>query len=739
MAACTLRFAIFAVFLLFCSFPTSSTASSGLLSQNYGQFAPFPFPKLPNISFANVGKKCKDTVEKLSTSKLLYPYLDAIGKPQSGLFLGNVGWLGSYSECTKTIVDAHYCLAYVTVPTFNVTEKLPIRWGICAPKQCSEEDVTKALEDIFTGFNKEYNITLAKLSPQPATGFAPPEGESDTKPVFCSKKPEYTTGVIITLALCGLILFLSLVGTITDIAVNFMKPHSPPVNKSEGFMPIRGVSMATDSDQAPPGQNPFSKSDPDSDRTNLLHPSPRVNFSTSSTSLSFRQEPAKPNVVVRFFLCFSLIQNTSRIMDTNVPPSAITSINGMRVLSMWWVILGHTFSIQLVTPISNLLLVFNIIHRFTFQTVGNATFSVDSFFFLSGLLVAYLSLRHMEKKNGQLPLFSYYFHRFWRLTPAYMFCLLFSDKLTPFLGEGPMWYGIGMQSGTPCNKYWWTNLLYINNFYPTSMNSTCFMWGWYLANDMQFYIITPAILFTAYRFRLRGLLAITGVLASISFITTAVLIAHYNIAIVQLGAAAQANGAAGVDSQSLTYEKPYCRIAPYLVGMVLGYILLHGKDWRLPTKVLTYLFNMAGWCFAIILAVSTLYGEYKVLRTDDPQLFSRAENITYGTFSRFAWSLALAWVIFACHRGLGGLVNKILSARFWIPLSRLTYCAYLVHPIVIITLFGSFETVRAYSDVHIAFCFVGVVVISYAAAFIVSVCVEFPMMQLEKLMFKTDR
>jgi len=92
-------------------------------------------------------------------------------------------------------------------------------------------------------------------------------------------------------------------------------------------------------------------------------------------------------------------------------------------------------------------------------------------------------------------------------------------------------------------------------------------------------------------------------------------------------------------------------------------------------------------------------------------------------------------LFFFCFQGL---VNKILSAHFWIPLSRLTYCAYLVHPIALITLLGSFETVRAYSDVHVAFCFVGVVVISYAAAFIVSVCVEFPMMQLEKLIFKSD-
>ena len=37
---------------------------------------------------------------------------------------------------------------------------LPIRWGICAPKQCSEEDVTNALQDIFTGI---YYMAVIKL------------------------------------------------------------------------------------------------------------------------------------------------------------------------------------------------------------------------------------------------------------------------------------------------------------------------------------------------------------------------------------------------------------------------------------------------------------------------------------------------------------------------------------------------------------------------------------------------
>ena len=39
----------------------------------------------------------------------------------------------------------------------------------------------------------------------------------------------------------------------------------------------------------------------------------------------------------------------------------------------------------------------------------------------SGLLVAYLALRNMEKKDGELPLFMYYFHRFWRYKHGYFF------------------------------------------------------------------------------------------------------------------------------------------------------------------------------------------------------------------------------------------------------------------------------------------------------------------------------
>lgn len=48
------------------------------------------------------------------TDLFLFIDLDALGKPPSGILAGNgLLWLGSYSECTKKIDGAHYCLAEV--------------------------------------------------------------------------------------------------------------------------------------------------------------------------------------------------------------------------------------------------------------------------------------------------------------------------------------------------------------------------------------------------------------------------------------------------------------------------------------------------------------------------------------------------------------------------------------------------------------------------------------------------
>ncbi|XP_068723591.1 nose resistant to fluoxetine protein 6-like [Montipora capricornis] len=545
---------------------------------------------------------------------------------------------------------------------------------------------------------------------------------------------------------CGIIAYLCLVGTLVDLCLiqQTWKFWFTLGNvRNESYLPSKARQ---------------DWGDANNESTPLLHSNVSASKSASVSGVHLVQPSVQERgFLVRFLLCFSITRNTSKIMDCSVPPGAITSINGVRVLSLWWVILGHTYgAIAQGGILNDILLGLNIIHRFTFATISSAFFSVDSFFVLSGLLVAYLSFRRMEKNDGKLPLFKFYFHRFWRLTPSYMFAILFYSNLYAFLGEGPYWFI--RQNSTSCEKYWWTNLLYINNFYPTHLGDECIGWSWYLANDMQFYIISPLVIFLVYRFKWKGVFASVGGLLGVSFVVTGVIIDYYDLKrfkeripkekplavsqrIPEILIALDPNKKPNNDDENnfsnLLYIKPYCRISPYLVGMVLGYLIHVEKSApRLSPlrKIPRQIVCLVGWFVAIGLGVTVVYGIYPSTKKGGTP-FNKADNITYGSFSRFTWGLALAWVIYACNKGYGSLVNKFLSASYWIPLSRLTYSAYLLHLMVLGAYFGSFQHTTEYTDKILAFYFVSIVAMSYAVAFVLAVCVEFPMMQLENAFF----
>ena len=50
------------------------------------------------------------------------------------------------------------------------------------------------------------------------------------------------------------------------------------------------------------------------------------------------------NAVHDALMAFSLLKNTSALLSTDAPKGAILSINGIRVISITWVIIGHAYS-----------------------------------------------------------------------------------------------------------------------------------------------------------------------------------------------------------------------------------------------------------------------------------------------------------------------------------------------------------------------------------------------------------
>jgi len=82
-----------------------------------------------------------------------------------------------------------------------------------------------------------------------------------------------------------------------------------------------------------------------------------------------------------------------------------------------------------------------------------------------------------------------------------------------------------------------------------------------------------------------------------------------------------------------------------------------------------------GWFLSLFSLAYLVYGLH-VVHLD------LAGSALYASVGHSAWGAALAWIVIACCTGHGGCVNSALSCRLLQPLSRLTYCAYLVHPII---------------------------------------------------------
>lgn len=100
-----------------------------------------------------------------------------------------------------------------------------------------------------------------------------------------------------------------------------------------------------------------------------------------------------------------------------------------------------------------------------------------------------------------------------------------------------------------------------------------------------------------------------------------------------------------------------------------------------------------------------------------------------------AWGLALIWIVLSCKWGLARPINRLLSLRAMLPLSRLTYCAYLIHPVSQIAMSLNIKGTIHIQHGFVFTIFLGNVVISYTLALVLSLLFEAPIIRLLKIMF----
>ncbi|XP_063860040.1 nose resistant to fluoxetine protein 6-like isoform X3 [Scylla paramamosain] len=400
---------------------------------------------------------------------------------------------------------------------------------------------------------------------------------------------------------------------------------------------------------------------------------------------------------------------------------------GFVTLSMTWVIWCHQSNIPFPNT-ANILQVFQKFESILGQTLLNGYPSVDTFFFLSGLLLSYSVLKE-TKRTRSFNIFLFYSHRILRIVPAIGIMCGFQATVMRFFLSGPLSYVWNMSWQTSCAKNWWKDVTFVNNFIPDG--GSCLPQTWYIAADMQMYLVAPLIILPLYFYEDIGK-AWLLLLTALSAIIPAAIIYDKNLPPTTL---------ISIDLSlyqkyfNLVYLPPWTRASPWLAGVWVGYIFFKQGNTRYKMSPLVV---TVGWTLAAITGLLVVFGMYSYNHFISPTPYELMSCLTYGGLHRLAWGAALSWLVFACHNGYGGVVNGFLSHPVWQPISRLTYATYLVAFPVQYFLFYNSRDVYYFTHINTIISTVGAVVIAIGGALLLSLMAESPIVGLEKILLRPN-
>ncbi|XP_059484177.1 nose resistant to fluoxetine protein 6-like [Neocloeon triangulifer] len=357
----------------------------------------------------------------------------------------------------------------------------------------------------------------------------------------------------------------------------------------------------------------------------------------------------------------------------------------------------------------------------------NGTLLVDTFFVLSGFLTCFgILLEVHKKKNISVPML--YLYRWMRLTPVYMMVVAFYATLLNKVDSGPIWKArVGLEKER-CVDNWWTNLLYINNY--VNAERLCMFQSWYIACDMHYFLIAPLIVIPLYKKPKLGLALLGGVISLAIVIPFAVTFIGEYIGVLRVYMSLLEDPPSNKNYFAV-YMKSHNRAAPYFIGMAAAYLygILKLSDIKIPKKIM-WICSLV----ATVLGLSSMFGAW-VFYIPGREYFA-FENAAYASLHRVGWALTVAWVIVGGCTTRFGILQPLLQIHAFLPLSRLTYCAFLTHGAVQLYTLATLRQPEFMSFPKLFWMASGDITISFIIALFVHLFFEAPLGGIQKMLLK---
>lgn len=406
---------------------------------------------------------------------------------------------------------------------------------------------------------------------------------------------------------------------------------------------------------------------------------------------------------------FNPVANTKSVFIRS--SSRIPALDGIRAFSVLYVMMTHALVVYIING--------NIDQNFDFVTQSPWYFQwlfmgdkgVDSFFVLSGFLIASLLFKEIDRTQN-ISLKRFYFRRWLRLTPVYyLFLLLY----IPFVHDGIE------------KSYFFAYAFYVNNF--IGEEHRFLPWLWSLAVEEQFYLIFPALLIAAMTRRVSLPHLLLGLIILSLLIRAAVLLLNPEL-VVSGEVLLFKNGGGDFNYNQLLYINLYTRFGPLMMGALLAWIIRYQGEY-LKTWVHRYqsflkiLFLLLG----LSIFVPPIY-----LAADLPREFLFFYHLAH----RHIFSaMVILVVLFSLHgRGIAMLLSGFFKWRIWYPFAQLSYAMYLFHlPVLLLThkLFSGHELLQSLSFSSAALLFLIALVPLMLWCYLLYIFVERPFILLRDI------
>ncbi|KAG5896564.1 hypothetical protein JTB14_010393 [Gonioctena quinquepunctata] len=368
-------------------------------------------------------------------------------------------------------------------------------------------------------------------------------------------------------------------------------------------------------------------------------------------------------------LAFSVFSNGRKILSTESSSrDHIQIFNGLKVISMMWIIAGHGIGTFLGG-------MFTTINKDVVETFRNNRYSgymdgahlcVDTFIFMSGFLVAYGYLKGKTRslKNQLMTVPYFYLHRYLRISPAVIMLYLMTMYVLPKMGSGPYWQPGIEQELKPCREYWWSYILYIQNY--VNWDQMCLVPHWYLSVDMQMFVLSPLVLIPTSLLLKRN----NGYWHSMVFLLA------LNIVFIILPITLWIK----VPEYDNIYAT-HTRLMDFYIGFMMGVHMRLKKD----EQFLSMFEKKKRSKISFLIWVLVLSGMFLVFffYQDAEMNQGPTSKAYYFGLSRPAWCVGLCWMVYSSYHGYGGFISWFLTLPCFHIGAKLCYCMYVVHYIVI--------------------------------------------------------